>query len=74
MVGSTAPEPELLTLREAAALCNVSDRTLWSWAHDGFSPPPLRIGKGTVRYGRRAYEQWVARGCPRIDGGQANAC
>ncbi len=35
---------ELLVLREAAELCDVSDRTLWGWANTGISPPPLKIG------------------------------
>ena len=60
--------PELLTLPQVAAVCGVSQRTAWGWAVTGISPPPLKIGKGTVRYSRRAYEQWVAAGCPRIDG------
>jgi predicted DNA-binding transcriptional regulator AlpA len=63
--------PELLTLRELAKLLMVSERTAWQWAHDGTAPPPLRIGKGSCRYGRRAYEEWVAAGCPRVNGGQA---
>lgn len=64
--------PEAMTLRQAAALCAVSERTLWEWANTGISPPPLKIGKGTVRYSRRAYEQWIAAGCPRVDGGQGH--
>jgi predicted DNA-binding transcriptional regulator AlpA len=64
--------PELLTLPQAAKLCNVSQRTLWGWATAGISPPPLKIGKGTVRYSRRAYAEWVARGCPRIEGGRGD--
>ncbi len=62
--------PELLTLKELAALCQVSERTAWQWATDGTAPPALKIGRGTVRYSRRAYEQWIAAGCPRIDGGR----
>jgi predicted DNA-binding transcriptional regulator AlpA len=61
--------PELLTLRQAAELCSVSDRTLWTWATTGASPSPLRIHKGTVRYSRPAYLAWIASGCPRVDGG-----
>ena len=64
--------PELLTLPEVAKLCGVSQRTAWGWAASGISPPPLRIGKGVVRYSRRAYEQWVAAGCPRINGGSSH--
>ena len=61
---------ELLTLPQAAQLCGVSQRTLWGWATDGTAPPALKIGKGTVRYSRRAYEAWIAAGCPRFDGGR----
>jgi predicted DNA-binding transcriptional regulator AlpA len=61
--------PEALTLRQAAALCAVSERTLWTWANRGISPAPLKIGKGTVRYSRAAYVEWIAAGCPRVDGG-----
>ncbi|MGD0897576.1 MAG: helix-turn-helix domain-containing protein [Thermoguttaceae bacterium] len=59
---------ELLTLRQAAELCGVSDRTLWAWANSGISPSPLRIGKGTVRYSRAAYLAWIAGGCKTTQG------
>lgn len=68
---SSFPETaELLTLPQVAKLCNVSQRTLWGWAVAGISPAPLKIGKGTVRYSRRAYERWVAAGCHPVIGGQ----
>lgn len=59
---------ELMTLDQAAGLCGVSPRTLWGWARDGIAPPPVKIGKGTVRYRRPAYIDWIKDGCPRIDG------
>ena len=73
MSNITIPETgaELLTLPQVAALCGVSPRTAWGWATAGISPPPMRIGKGTVRYSRRAYADWISRGCPQI-GGQTN--
>ncbi len=69
----TIPEtvaPELLTLRLAAELCGVSQRTLWTWARSGASPAPLHIHKGTCRYSRAAYLAWIAGGCKPIQGGQ----
>lgn len=74
MIDTTIPEtgPELLTLRELAALCQVSERTAWQWATDGTAPPALKIGKGTVRYSRRAYADWVSRGCPPCNGGRTD--
>lgn len=65
--------PELLTLKQAADLCGVSDRTLWTWATTGASPAPVRIGKGTVRYSRVAYLAWIAAGCKPINGGPDHA-
>jgi len=75
MPSSIIPETgaELLTLPQVAKLCGVSPRTVWGWATAGISPPALKIGKGTVRYSRRAYEQWVAAGCPPCNGGHADA-
>jgi predicted DNA-binding transcriptional regulator AlpA len=64
--------PELLTTRQAAELCGVGQRTLWRWSRSGMAPRPLKIGtgkQGAVRYSRRAIMEWVAAGCPRMDGG-----
>lgn len=63
-------DSELLTLRRLAKLCQVSERTAWQWAHDGSAPPPLKIGKGTVRYSRSAYVEWIKNGCKPIQGGK----
>ena len=60
--------PELLTLKQAAELCGVSERTLWTWARSGAAPKPLKIHRGTVRYSRPAYLAWIAAGCPRVEG------
>jgi predicted DNA-binding transcriptional regulator AlpA len=62
-------EGELLTLGQCAKLCQVSPRSLWSWARNGTAPPPLKIGKGTVRYSRREYVGWIAGGCKPVNGG-----
>ena len=61
---------ELLTLPQAAELCGVSQRTLWTWGRTGASPAALNIHKGTVRYSRVAYMNWIQAGCPRVDGGR----
>ena len=61
--------PELLTLRQAAELCAVSDRTLWTWATSGISPAAVKIGRGTVRYSKGEYLAWIASGCKPVNGG-----
>ena len=58
--------PELLTLKQAADLCGVSERTLWDWARTDIAPAPLKIGKGIVRYARAAYLAWINDGCQPI--------
>ncbi|HBO43751.1 MAG TPA: hypothetical protein DD670_07435 [Planctomycetaceae bacterium] len=58
MQSSTIPEgAELLTLREVALLCGVSDRKVWAWAETGLSPAPLKLSRGCVRYSETAYLQ-----------------
>jgi len=59
--------PELLKLPEAAKLCGVGKRTLWRWSHAGRAPSPVRIG-GAVRWRRGELVEWIAAGCPRVDG------
>ena len=63
--------PELLTTKQAAELCGVGERTLWSWSRSGIAPAPIKIGVGlrpAVRYRRSELLQWVQDGCPRCDG------
>ena len=62
---------ELLTTAEAAKLAGCGERTFWRWSRCGLAPGPITIGLGTrpaVRYSRQALLQWIASGCPRIDG------
>ena len=64
--------PELLTTKQAAALCNCGERTLWRWSRCGIAPPAIKIGdgrQGATRYRRTDLEQWIADGCPRTNGG-----
>ncbi len=60
--------PELLTTKQAAALCSIGERTLWRWSRSGIAPAPIKIGGSTVRYRRDDYLAWIADGCPRIHG------
>jgi excisionase family DNA binding protein len=59
--------PELLTTREAAKLLGIGERTLWRHSRSGAAPAPVAIG-GAVRYRRSEILDWIAAGCPRIDG------
>jgi len=58
---------ELLTTNEVARLLGCGARSVWRWSRSGRMPAPVRIGN-TVRYRRREIEDWIANGCPRVDG------
>ena len=74
--GSNGPTPsgivpELLTSRQASELCGIGERTLWAWSRSGIAPAPVKIGIGTrpaVRFKRAELLEWIASGCPRVDG------
>ena len=59
--------PELLTTREAAKLLGIGERTLWRHSRSGAAPAPVTIG-GAVRYRRSEILDWIAAGCPRVNG------
>ena len=48
----------LLTLREAAARLNISERQLWANTHPRGAIPSVRIGN-CVRYDARALDQYI---------------
>jgi predicted DNA-binding transcriptional regulator AlpA len=63
-----AAETILLTLRQAAGLLGLGERTLWRHSRSGLAPGPVKIG-GAVRYRRAELVAWIEAGCPRTDGG-----
>lgn len=68
---SPAIVPELLTTKQAAALCGISERTLWGWSRSGLAPRPVFIGRGhrpACRYRRTEILRWIENGCQPIDG------
>ena len=63
--------PLLLTTAQAAELCGISERTLWSWSRSGIAPQPIHIGHGLrpmVRFRTCDLLEWIRNGCPRVDG------
>jgi predicted DNA-binding transcriptional regulator AlpA len=68
-VGETIT-PELLTTKQAAALCGVGERSLWRWSRCGIAPRPIKIGigkNGAVRFRRNELLDWIGAGCPKVD-------
>ena len=61
----TAPEPELLSTKAAAALLGIGERTLWRFSNCGRAPAPIKLG-GAVRYRRRDLLAWIDDGCPDL--------
>jgi len=51
----------LLTMREAAALLNVSEKTLWNHSGErGKKIPVVRFGR-TLRYSRESLSTWIRK-------------
>ena len=50
---------DLLDTGQAAALLNVSDRTLEAWRCRGEGPPFIRIGHRLIGYARNDLENWL---------------
>jgi excisionase family DNA binding protein len=62
-----SPEkPELLTVQEVAELLGIGRRSISRHVQNGCLPPPLRLGRRTLRYSRRAVLDWVAEQSRRI--------
>ncbi len=56
--------PILLTAKEAAALCMMSDSYFYRLTRKGLAPEPVRAGN-VRRWRRSDLAQWVAEGCPK---------
>ena len=60
---SAVNSPLLLSARDAARLCAVSERTWRSWDAAGHIPRAIAVGRS--RFWRRLeLEAWIQRGCP----------
>lgn len=63
--------PELIDTHDAALLCGIAERTIWRWSNSGLMPAPIKIGRGlraAVRFRRSELLEWIADGCPRVNG------
>jgi len=60
--------PILLTAREAAALCRMSDSYFYRLNRKGMVPGPVRAGNAR-RWRRSDLVKWVAAGCPKNENG-----
>lgn len=57
--------PELLTIRELAAILKVSQRSIWRLVASGQLVGPLRVG-GSIRWRYDTIREWIDTGCPRL--------
>lgn len=58
MTATLEMETELLTVRDVARLCSLSERHWWSLVARGEAPKPIRIGR-SARWSRRALLDWL---------------
>jgi len=57
--------PTYYTLRQVAALLEVSSEAVRQWVHRQWMPQPLRPGGRSWRFRRDEVDEWIERGCPR---------
>ena len=53
--------PALLTAKEVAAYLRVNRATLDRWVQQEQFPPPVKLGKSTVRFRREVVDQYLAQ-------------
>jgi predicted DNA-binding transcriptional regulator AlpA len=66
----TVLEPELLTLKQAAQLCGVGERSLWRYSRSGLAPKPVKFGsskQAATRYRLQDLRQWIDAGCKPVN-------
>lgn len=68
MSEETPTPPAMLDARQVAGLIGASPRTVARLAGSGRMPRSFKVGSLT-RWRRTDLEAWIARGCPRVDGG-----
>jgi excisionase family DNA binding protein len=66
--GQAGVLPLLLALPEVAGLLRLSERTVKRMTAEGMIPGVCRPYGRSVRYSRKAVEEWIARGCPPVRG------
>ena len=54
------PHPKLIPAREVAKLLGVCERTVWNLTGSGHLPPPVRIGRRSVRWRLVDLEAFIA--------------
>lgn len=64
---SPAAEPSaaLLDVRQVAAFCGCSARTVYRLADAGLMPRPHKLG-ALCRWSKAEIDAWIASGCPRV--------
>lgn len=55
------PLPQLITVKQIAALAEAGESTVWKWAKvDPAFPKPLRLSKRSTRWRLAEIEAWLA--------------
>lgn len=60
---TTATKPQLLNIKEVAAMLHVSQRHLWRLKAARKLPKPVKVGE-CVRWLLSDIEAWLSMGCP----------
>ncbi len=56
--------PLLLNVAQVAALCDLCERSVWSFSESGHMPGPVKIGR-SKKWRRADVLNWIEDGCPK---------
>jgi excisionase family DNA binding protein len=62
-MGISIESPVLISVKQLAALCGLTPRTVWRHLSSGKLPKHLTLG-GAIRFRKTDVDCWVALGCP----------
>ncbi|MGO4958636.1 helix-turn-helix domain-containing protein [Bifidobacterium pseudolongum] len=69
LTASTNPDALMLTTTEAAAYLNVTKNSLAVMRYRKKGPDFVQIGKGTIRYPKKALDKWIENSTVHTTGG-----
>lgn len=51
--------PQMLSVREVAARCDMTPRTIWKWASEGKFPRPVKLAAQVTRWYEEEVNDWL---------------
>lgn len=50
---------QIINISEMCQYLNKGRTTIWCWVRDGKLPQPIRVGRKTVGWSQKQFQQWL---------------